>query len=266
MENKEMRLDKEEKGEIIFPEIVKRRKTFCFSGKNERHFLVVAISTSLILHTLVTAYFILLLRDIPIESQHFSTAMQIIPVSLDKEDTLASPMRHVHSLQPEKTSHHKDTPRLLSPNDGINVRTKTDEMKFSPLAEGSTNSTYVPETAYAIFSDLITHENLLKGQKDHQNLTKSLDALTMPRYLKTPKPPYPLSARIKGYDGVVFLRVEVLKSGRVGHISIIKSSGYDILDKAALDTVTRWQFESGRNKEQIQDMIIDIPVRFSLNN
>jgi protein TonB len=57
----------------------------------------------------------------------------------------------------------------------------------------------------------------------------------------------------------------VLKNGRVGHISVRKSSGYDILDKAALDTVAKWQFEPGRNRQEIQDMIIDIPVRFSLH-
>ena len=261
---------------MIFPGMEKNRKEPCFHDKKRLNLPVAAVSASLILHALVVAYLILIPRDATtIKPQHYSTAWQLISVSLinNKEDISTPPMTgHVDSLQPGKISGRKDTPEPLSSNVGIDVRTKTDAMKSIPLMEENTNSTHGTETTYAIFADTtpssVAYENLLDGKKDHQNITKSSDssAQIMPRYLNTPKPPYPLNARIKGYNGVVFLRVEVLKSGRVSHISIIKSSGYDILDRAALDTVTRWQFEPGRDNGKIQDMIIDIPVRFSLND
>jgi TonB family protein len=63
-----------------------------------------------------------------------------------------------------------------------------------------------------------------------------------PRIIENPKPVYPLEARQKGYEGKVLLRVEVLTNGRVGKVEVAKSSGYELLDQAALEAMKRWRF------------------------
>jgi TonB family protein len=63
-----------------------------------------------------------------------------------------------------------------------------------------------------------------------------------PRCIENPKPVYPLEARQKGYEGKVLLRVEVLTNGRVGKIEAERSSGYELLDQAALEAMKRWRF------------------------
>jgi TonB family protein len=63
-----------------------------------------------------------------------------------------------------------------------------------------------------------------------------------PRIIENPKPVYPLEARQKGYEGKVLLRVEVLTNGRVGKVEVKKSSGYELLDQAALEAMKRWRF------------------------
>jgi protein TonB len=63
-----------------------------------------------------------------------------------------------------------------------------------------------------------------------------------PKIIENPKPVYPLEARQKGFEGKVLLRVEVLTNGRVGKIEVEKSSGYEILDQAALEAMKRWRF------------------------
>ena len=61
-----------------------------------------------------------------------------------------------------------------------------------------------------------------------------------------PKPPYPEIARRRGYEGTVKLKVEVLASGKVGSIIVQESSGYEILDRSALETVQDWRFIPAR--------------------
>ncbi len=50
---------------------------------------------------------------------------------------------------------------------------------------------------------------------------------------------YPLKARIAGYEGVVEISFSILQDGRVSKIEILSSSGYAVLDKAAVKTVEK---------------------------
>jgi protein TonB len=50
---------------------------------------------------------------------------------------------------------------------------------------------------------------------------------------------YPLAARKSKTEGRVGVKMTILKDGRLERIEIIESSGYVILDKAALESVRR---------------------------
>ncbi len=85
-----------------------------------------------------------------------------------------------------------------------------------------------------------------------------------PKYAENPKPIYPLEARRKGMEGEVVLRVEVLPDGRVGHVEIKKSSGYEILDRSALSTVRRWKFIPAKFGERTISTWVNVPIKFQL--
>lgn len=102
------------------------------------------------------------------------------------------------------------------------------------------------------------------GSTLNDSTTKMDFPVEMPRYIRTPTPIYPRTARSRGQQGVVLLSVEVLANGRTGQILVKKSSGYNLLDRAALDTVRTWQFEPARKKQTPTIMTVDIPIRFSL--
>lgn len=68
-----------------------------------------------------------------------------------------------------------------------------------------------------------------------------------PLLLSSPKPPYPAEARKQGVEGSVLLRVKIDNTGRVSRADVVRSSGRDDFDSAALHTVTtRWRFRPAR--------------------
>ena len=91
------------------------------------------------------------------------------------------------------------------------------------------------------------------------------DADAVPRYGDNACPAYPPLARLRGYQGVVVLFVEVLVDGRVGQVGIRRSAGHEILDRAALEAVRTWRFEPGRKEGRTVTMSVEVPVRFVLN-
>lgn len=64
--------------------------------------------------------------------------------------------------------------------------------------------------------------------------------------LENKSPQYPKLARQRGQEGEVTLRVEVSGQGQALNVSIQKSSGHSLLDKAALDAVKKWRFRPAR--------------------
>jgi protein TonB len=60
-------------------------------------------------------------------------------------------------------------------------------------------------------------------------------------------PPYPAVSKRLGEQGRVVVNVYVLADGRIGDVQLIKSSGYQRLDAAALEHVRRdWRFDPAR--------------------
>ena len=88
--------------------------------------------------------------------------------------------------------------------------------------------------------------------------------LVRPRYDRNPKPPYPMIARKRRYEGVVVLRVEILSNGRVGEVRVKRSSGHRILDRSALKTVKEWRFIPAKRGEDPTHIWADIPIKFIL--
>ena len=87
---------------------------------------------------------------------------------------------------------------------------------------------------------------------------------TSPAYRENPPPVYPLMARRRGYEGMVVLKVLVNRRGGVDELHLIKSSGYKVLDRAAMDCVRDWVFEPGTRGGKSVKMWVRVPIRFCL--
>jgi periplasmic protein TonB len=85
-----------------------------------------------------------------------------------------------------------------------------------------------------------------------------------PRYYANPTPDYPLPCKRRREEGIVLLNVVVQADGLPAAISLKRSSGHPLLDRAALDAVRRWTFEPGRAAGVPVASLVVVPVRFSL--
>ncbi|HZL18250.1 MAG TPA: energy transducer TonB, partial [Polyangia bacterium] len=86
------------------------------------------------------------------------------------------------------------------------------------------------------------------------------------RYRTNAKPDYPIASQRRREEGVVLLNVAVDAGGIPTAISLNRSSGHPLLDRAALDAVRRWTFEPARAGGVPMFSRVVVPVRFSLDD
>jgi protein TonB len=75
---------------------------------------------------------------------------------------------------------------------------------------------------------------------------------------------YPALARRKGWEGQVTVGVRVRADGRLTDIRVIRSSGYRILDSAAVDCLRRASRLPGINHSVAAGLDVVLPVRYVL--
>jgi TonB family protein len=85
------------------------------------------------------------------------------------------------------------------------------------------------------------------------------------RYLDVRHPVYPRRAREMGWAGTVLLRVEVRSDGTVAAIEVERSSGYDLLDRAALRAAKTWRFAPQTDGGFALSASVAVPIRFDLS-
>jgi periplasmic protein TonB len=83
-------------------------------------------------------------------------------------------------------------------------------------------------------------------------------------YIYNPPPDYPPRARRLGLEGEVLVRTRVLENGECGELVLGQSSGYALLDQAALEAVRTWRFRPARRDDEEIVSWVEIPVRFRL--
>ena len=83
-------------------------------------------------------------------------------------------------------------------------------------------------------------------------------------YLQNPKPPYPPLSKRMNEQGKTTVRVMIDADGLPQRAELMKSSGFDRLDQAALTTVMRWRFVPGKRGGVAEAMWINVPINWVL--
>ncbi len=122
---------------------------------------------------------------------------------------------------------------------------------------------------------LLTTHNLKGPLGDGSSPVAGADATTVHRagssgayfkagYYRNPPPPYPPESRRLKQEGRVLLEVLVTKEGQVGQSRLKQSSGYPLLDEAALRAIQTWKFRPATLGGLRIEILADIPIRFQL--
>lgn len=87
-----------------------------------------------------------------------------------------------------------------------------------------------------------------------------------PVAVRNPRPDYPSAARASGVEGTVMLLVTVSRTGSALRVTIERSSGSELLDRAAVRAVERWRFTPARRGGAAIEADVRVPVTFRLSD
>lgn len=90
-------------------------------------------------------------------------------------------------------------------------------------------------------------------------------AQAMPFGVGNRRPEYPRLARQRGWEGEVLLWVKVDYLGEIVGCDVERSSGYLVLDEAALKAVRQWRFSPALQNGLPVESIVHVPVAFKLD-
>lgn len=127
----------------------------------------------------------------------------------------------------------------------------------------------IPETNASDTSKLETndatgaHNQQLLDAK--QGITQQAVALRHPTFSAPPtQPHYPKKARKRGFEGTATVEVMFNQIGEQLSLTLVGSSGYNLLDAAAIDAVGQWQFAAPSPQTALA-YTVRVPVKFALN-
>ncbi len=85
-----------------------------------------------------------------------------------------------------------------------------------------------------------------------------------PKPIYQQKPRYPDLARRAGIEGQAVVKALVDIDGSVMDVQILKSSGNQMLDEAALSAARRWRFSPAKQRDKFVRVYVSIPINFRL--
>ncbi|HEY8344035.1 MAG TPA: energy transducer TonB [Bacillota bacterium] len=88
----------------------------------------------------------------------------------------------------------------------------------------------------------------------------------LPVLVQSSIPSYPLMARRRGWEGTVTLQIHLDQDGKVGEVEVLESSGYEILDQEAKQTVRGWRYTPAYQNGTPIDCLLRVKVTFVLQN
>ena len=83
-------------------------------------------------------------------------------------------------------------------------------------------------------------------------------------YLHNPPPDYPRMSKRLGEQGRVVVKVLIGEDGRPQKAELFTSSGFERLDKSAMEAAMRWRYVPGKRGGVAEAMWYQVPIQFTL--
>lgn len=101
----------------------------------------------------------------------------------------------------------------------------------------------------------------LASLDDHSG-NQQTNVIREARFRSQTPPVYPRRSYELGQEGTVILLAEVANNGKPKSLKIEASSGYRLLDSAAMAAVKKWEFETAHMNSRLSASWVRVPVRF----
>ncbi|MBN2435913.1 MAG: energy transducer TonB [Spirochaetes bacterium] len=169
-------------------------------------------------------------------------------------------IKQQNSLQEVTVNIISDSSEFTEPKPTENID-RNSKSSFTVIFSNKEASFFIKNETLEINEDIKTKKTSSKKNNS------ALSALTrLADILAHNNPPnYPYSARRFGHEGEVILEIEITSDGKSGHVSVVKSSGYPSLDRAAIDAARGWIFFEGESPFNGSSFKITQTIRFRLN-
>lgn len=83
-------------------------------------------------------------------------------------------------------------------------------------------------------------------------------------YLHNPPPDYPRMSKRLGEQGRVVVKVLIGEDGLAQKVELLTSSGFERLDKSAMEAAMRWRYVPGKRGGVPEAMWYQVPIQFTL--
>ena len=207
--------------------------TLFYPAPSDKLFLLLGFTASMALHA--TLFFsrpsITTTQDFAVQPSDFSVEITMIETSAGQPETVQEPVLAT-PLPTSDTADTAPTPYSLAPT--------------LPTPDPSPRLLPTPSTSQL------------------PPAPASSTVLARPNPSKNSAPIYPDVARKKGWEGSVLLRAQISAQGTVERITLLQSSGCEILDQSATTAVRKWHFHPQTIQGQPTPSTVEIPVKFTL--
>jgi len=171
-------------------------------------------------------------------------------------------------IKPKHLSEVSDRPKPSRPKAKPPVKTKRESLAAESTQQfhedRRVSRQHVQEKSRNSFdSDEFRQTSALRPSREDKK-SAPVRTMAIPQYKRNRPPSYPRVARLRGQEGTCIVRVMVLPDGTVGDVALVRSSGHDVLDKAALQAVKTWRFTAGTQDGKPVAMRVQVPITFRL--
>ena len=108
-----------------------------------------------------------------------------------------------------------------------------------------------------------TNSAAVKGKGKQKSNAYSV--ISNPTVKSQVPPQYPRRAVKLGWQGIVIVEAIVDLSGKPKATKVHKSSGFEVLDDAAITAVSKWQFDIENSVKNTRFALVRVPVNFVIN-
>jgi len=184
--------------------------------------------------------------------------MEVSLVSAPSQQAAAAPIAQPKPVEPKKPPEKKPVKKKQPV-----IRKQMELPKPQAMADEMLPA---PSTTESAPAPVATSAAANASSKATAETVPFTEANFNANYGSNPKPKYPSVATSRGWEGTVRLLVKVSVEGDSEEVTVQRSSGYDVLDEAAIEAVEKWKFIPAKRGDTPVSSSVVVPINFVLNN